>query len=99
MKADTHNRTIDKCELATDLILKGLSYVNSGFILSPCEVRDLLGIKPTHPAWHQHRTVGMLLKMLGRHELQVEVSPSSGLTVTQTRACRNEFQPITIWVH
>lgn len=99
MKVAMRTRASDRCELATDLILKGLFYVNSGFILSPCEVRGLLGIKPTYPAWHQHRTVGVLVKMLSRHDLQVEVSPASGLTVTQIKASRNTYQPITAWVH
>ena len=99
MKADMRTRTIDKCELASDVILKGLSYVNSGFILSPGEIRDMLGIKPTHPAWHQHRKVGVLVRMLSRHELQVEVSPASGLTVTQIKTTRNTYQPINTWVH
>jgi|GEM_PF-2471794 len=99
MKADIRTRAIDRCELATDFILKGLSYVNSGFILSPCEVRGLLGIKPTYSAWHQHRTVGVLVKMLSHHDLQVEVSPASGLTVTQIKATRNTYLPISSWVH
>ena len=99
MKADMRTRAIGRCELATDFILKGLSYVNSGFILSPCEVRGLLGIKPTYSAWHEHRTVGVLVKMLSRHALQVEVSPASGLTITQMKATRNTYQPISAWVH
>jgi len=99
MKADMRTRSNDKCELATDVILKGLSYVNSGFILSPCDIRDMLGIKPTYHAWHQHRKVGMLIRMLSRHDLQVTVSPASGLTVTQVKATRNTYQPITAWVH
>jgi len=99
MKADMRTRCNDKCELATDVILKSLSYVNSGFILSPCDIKDMLGIKPSYPAWHQHRKVDMLVRMLSRHDLQVEVSPTSGLTVTQPKATRDTYQPITTWVH
>jgi len=98
MKADARTRATKRCEQATDFILKGLSYVNVGFILSPCEVRGLLGIKPTHPAWHVHRSVDVLVKMLSRRDLRVEVSPISGLTVTQTKAVRNAYQPISAWV-
>ncbi len=99
MKQDTRIRTSAKCELATDVILKGLSYVNSGFILSPCEIRDMLGIRPSYTSWHQHPKVSTLVKMLNRHELQVEVSPASGLTVTQVKAAHNDYQPITVWVN
>ena len=64
MKADIRTRAIDRCELATDFILKGLSYVNSGFILSPCEVRGLLGIKPTDKSHPQHLSAHLLLGAL-----------------------------------
>jgi hypothetical protein len=99
MKADMHTRSIESCELAVDIILKGMAYVNSGFILSPCEIKGLLGIKPAYPTWHLHRKVGVLVKILKHHELQIDISPASGISVTQIKPSRDAFKAISTWVH
>lgn len=66
------------CDHAVSVILKGFEHMCGGFILTPCEVTNLLGIKKTTQRWHLHPKVGKMQRELAQHCIGVEVNASQG---------------------
>lgn len=99
MAHDTKNGSTPACDRAVKIILKGIEYVSGGFILTPSEVKDLLGIRSNYSSWHLHRKVSALQKELVRHDLTVEINAVQGISVTLSRYPREEYHAISLWVN
>lgn len=99
MAHDMKNDSKPACDHAVRIILKGIEYVSGGFILTPSQVKELLGIRPNAATWHLHRKVSALQKELARHDLTVEINAVQGISVTLSRYPREEYHAISRWVH
>jgi hypothetical protein len=87
MGADNEKpRSSKGCEHALDIILRAMEYMAAGFILPPCEVKNMLGIRKNNASWYLHREVGKLKKALARHAIETEVSPVHGIAVRPLRS-------------
>lgn len=97
MAHDMKNGFAPACDHAVKIILKGIEYVSGGFILTPSEIKQLLGIRSNYATWHLHRKVSVLQKELARHDLTVEINAVQGMSVTLSRYPREEYHAISLW--
>lgn len=96
MSRDTKMESAQACDHAVRTILQGMTYVRGGFIIAPSEVKSLLAIKSTNTAWHLNRKVGTLRKALASHNLVVEISAESGMSITSSRPSRAGYRTVSL---
>ena len=80
------NQDILGFDHAVAIILKGFEYMCGGFILTPCEVTNLLGIMSSPHYWHLDPKVNVLQQELGRYFIDVEVNSQEGMSFHRKRS-------------